>query len=69
MNRELLNGIIAALEGQASANFAASDVNEAAISAILKAAGLSENPTARDVRNNEAVIFSIVEEAMDEILP
>ena len=69
MNRELLNGIIAALEGQASANFAASDVNEAAISAILKEAGLSENPTARELRNNEAAIFSIVEEAIDEILP
>jgi hypothetical protein len=69
MNRELLNGIIAALEGQASANFAASDVNEAAISAILKEAGLSENPTARELRNNEAAIFSLIEEAVDEILP
>lgn len=69
MNRELLNGIIAALEGQASANFAANDVNEAAISAILKEAGLSENPTARELRNNEAAIFSLIEEAVDEILP
>ena len=69
MNRELLNGIIAALEGQASANFAATDVNEAAISAILKEAGLSENPTARELRNNEAAIFSLIEEAVDEILP
>lgn len=69
MNRELLNGIIAALEGQASANFAASDVNEAAISAILKEAGLSENPTARELRNNESAIFSLIEEAVDEILP
>ena len=69
MNRELLNGIIAALEGQASANFAASDVNEAAISAILKEAGLSENPTARELRNHEAAIFSLIEEAVDEILP
>ena len=69
MNRELLNGLIAALEGQASANFAASDVNEAAISAILKEAGLSENPTAREIRNNEAAIFSLIEEAVDEILP
>ena len=69
MNRELLNGLIAALEGQASANFAASDVNEAAISAILKEAGLSENPTARELRNNEAAIFSLIEEAVDEILP
>lgn len=69
MNRELLNGIIAALEGQASANFAATDVNEAAISAILKEAGLSENPTAREIRNNEAAIFSLIEEAVDEILP
>ena len=69
MNRELLNGIIAALEGQASANFAASDVNEAAISAILKEAGLSENVSARDLRQNEARIFALIEEAVDEILP
>lgn len=69
MNRELLNGIIAALEGTASANFSANDVNEAAISAILKEAGLSENPTARELRNNEQAIFSLIEEAVDEILP
>ena len=69
MNRELLNGIIAALEGATSANFSANDVNEAAISAILKEAGLSENPTARELRNHETAIFSLIEEAVDEILP
>ena len=69
MNRELLNGIIAALEGQASANFAASDVNEAAISAILKEAGLSENPSTRELRDNESRIFALIEEAVDEVLP
>ena len=69
MNKELLNGIIAALEGTASANFSATDVNEAAISAILKEAGLSENPTARELRENEARIFALIEEAVDEILP
>ena len=69
MNKELLNGIIAALEGTASANFSATDVNEAAISAILKAAGLSENPTAREIRENESRIFALIEEAVDEILP
>ena len=69
MTRELLTGIIAALEGQASTNFAAADVNEAAISAILKEAGLSENPTAREIRENESRIFALIEEAVDEILP
>ena len=28
-----------------------------------------ENPTARELRNNEAAIFSLIEEAVDEILP
>lgn len=69
MNRELLNGIIAALEGTASTNFSASDVNEAAMSAILKAADVSENPTARELRAKESAIFALIEEAVDEILP
>ena len=69
MNRELLNGIIAALEGTASTNFSASDVNEAAMSAILEAAGVSENPTARELRAKESAIFALIEEAVDEILP
>ena len=69
MNRELLNGIIAALQGTASTNFSASDVNDAAISALLKEAGISENPTARELRAKENTVFALIEEAVDEILP
>ena len=69
MNKELLTGIIAALEGSASTNFSADTVNEAAINAILKEAGLSENPTSRELRDNESRIFALIEEAVDEILP
>ena len=69
MTRELLNGIIAALQGTASANFSAESVNEAAISAILKQVGLSDNPTSREIRENENRIFALIEEAVDEILP
>lgn len=67
--KELLQGIIAALQGTASANFSAEDVNEAAVRAILTEAGLSENPTAREIRDRERAIFSLIEEAVDEILP
>ena len=69
MNNELLQGVIAALQGSASTNFSATDVNDAAISAILKAAGLPENPSPRQLRDNERAIFSIIEESVDEILP
>lgn len=69
MNKELLNGIIAALQGTASTQFSATDVNDAAISAILKEVGLSDNPTSRELRENESRIFALIEEAVDEVLP
>lgn len=69
MNRELLQGLTAALQGNASTNFSATDVNDAAIAAILKEAGLPENPSPRQIRDNERAIFSLIEEAVDEILP
>ena len=69
MNKELLNGIIAALQGTASTQFSANDVNDATISAILKEVGLSDNPTSREIRENETRIFALIEEAVDEILP
>ena len=69
MNRELLQGLTAALQGNASTNFSATDVNDAAIAAILKEAGLPENPSPRQIRDNERAIFSLIEEAVDEVLP
>ena len=69
MTRELLNGIIAALENKPSTNFSAEDVNSAAVNAILAECGLSENPTAREIRAVEDRAFALIEEAVDEILP
>lgn len=69
MTKELLNGIIAALENKPSTNFSAEDVNNAAVNAILKECGLSENPTAREIRAVEDRAFALIEEAVDEILP
>ena len=36
MNKELKNGLIAALANKASANFSSEDVNEAAVNAIMR---------------------------------
>lgn len=69
MTNELRNGIIAAMSNQPSANFSAEDVNNAAISAICKELGLSENPSAREIRAVEPRAFALIEEAIDEILP
>lgn len=69
MTKELLNGIIAALENKPSTNFSAEDVNRAAINAIFKECGISENPSARELRAVENTAFALIEEAVDAILP
>lgn len=69
MNKELKLGIIAALENKPSANFSSEDVNSAAISAIMKACGLDENSSAREIRAKEDMAFALIEESVDEILP
>ena len=63
------NLIKAAIEGRSVENFAAEDVNEAAIKGIMEACGLNENSSARDFRAAEAQAFALIEEAVDEILP
>lgn len=50
-------------------NFSAEDTQVAAFKELLKTAGLSDNPTFRDLRSKEDVIFSLIEETIDEILP
>jgi len=69
MNKELLQGLIAAMNNQPSANFSASDVNDAAIKAIMAECGLSENSSSREIRAVEAKAFALIEEAVDVILP
>lgn len=61
--------LIAAFEGRPVENFAAEDVNEAAVKAIKEELGLNENSTARDYRNATEAAFALIEEAVDEILP
>jgi len=61
--------LIAAFEGRPVENFAADDVNEAAVKAIMEKCGLDENSNARDYRAAEATAFALIEEAVDEILP
>ena len=61
--------IKAAFEGRSVENFAAEDVNEAAVKAIMEECGLDENSSARDFRNAEVKAFGLIEEAVDEILP
>lgn len=65
----LKNLLIAAFEGRPVENFAAEDVNEAAVKAIKEKLGLDENSTARDYRNATEAAFALIEEAVDEILP
>lgn len=69
MNKELKSGLIAALTNQASANFSSEDVNAAAINAIMKECGLTNESNARDFRNAEQTAFGLIEEAVDEVLP
>ena len=67
--KQLKEGIIAALQNQATTNFSAEDVNTAAVKGIMEACGLQEGYTARDLRAVEATAFALVEEAVDAILP
>lgn len=61
--------LIAAFEGRSVENFAADDVNSAAVKAIMDECGLNENSNSRDFRNAETKAFALIEEAVDEILP
>ena len=70
MNRtELIKHITEAMQGRATANFSASDVNAAAVSEISQALGISDNATGREIREHKNAIFALIEEAVDEILP
>ena len=61
--------IKAALQNQPALNFSAEDVNSAAVSAIMENLGLTKDSTPREIRNKSAEAFSLIEEAVDEILP
>lgn len=73
MTRELLQTLVAAFNNQAIAventNFSAEDVQSIAVKGIKEELGLADNATIRDIRNHEQAFFSLVEEAVDEILP
>ena len=67
--KDLLKLFKAAFNQEASANFSAEDVNEAAVNAIMEKVGLSKDSTPREIRNKQAEAFALIEEAVDEILP
>ena len=70
MNNELKQVLIAALNGvAASANFSAEETDKAAVNALLKEIGITENSTGREIRAKEDLAFALIEEAVDEILP
>jgi hypothetical protein len=66
MNIKLIE---AALRGQNVAEFTNEDVNNGAVKELYAAAGLPENASTRDFIAKKDVVFSIVAEAVDEILP
>lgn len=66
---ELIKHITEAMQGRATANFSSSDVNQAAVNELLKATGISDNATGREIREHKNQIFALIEEAVDEILP
>jgi len=66
---DLKNILINALQGRATTEFSADDVNTAAVKAIMAECGLDENSNARDYRAVEEKAFALIEESIDEILP
>lgn len=73
MDAKLSRLLIAAFEGKpvvdGELNFAAEDVNTAAVKALYEALGLPENAGPRDIRAVENTAFALIEEKVDEILP
>ena len=66
---ELVKHIAEARQGRPTTNFSASDVNAAAVAERLKALGIPENATGREIRAHRDEAFALIEEAVDEILP
>lgn len=66
---ELVKHIAEARQGRPTTNFSASDVNSAAVAERLKALGIPENATGREIRAHRDEAFALIEEAVDEILP
>lgn len=69
MEKEMLKGLIAALQNQPSANFSAEDVNTAAVNKIMETCGLTADSSVREIRMVQDRAFALIEEAIDEILP
>lgn len=65
---ELLTLFKAAMLPSGNANFSAEDANTAAINAIVETYGL-QNASVREIRARQNEVFSIIEEAVDELLP
>ena len=66
--QELMTLFKAALNPVVSANFSATDANDAAINAILETYNLKDK-SVREIRAHKGEIFAMLEEAVQEILP
>ena len=64
---ELLTLFKAAMLPSSNANFSAEDANSAAINAIVETYGL-QKASVREIRARQNEVFSIIEEAVDELL-
>lgn len=73
MEKELFTLIKAAFENKpvqyGSTTFSTEDVNAAAIKQICETVGLAENVSLRGIRPYEGLVFALIEEALDEIVP
>lgn len=68
--KELMTLCVAAAKNEASANFTANDVQEAARNAILKYIGVEDGElNARQLREYRNEVFGIIEEVVDAVLP
>jgi hypothetical protein len=73
MEKELFKLLNAAFTNQKvvyqDTTFSAQDVNEAAIKKICETVGLTGNVNVRSIRPYEGLVFALLEEALDEIVP
>ena len=66
---DLTKNIVLALQNKPSTQFAAEDVNKAAVNGIMEACGLTDASSPREFRLVQDKAFALIEEAIDEVLP
>lgn len=69
MEQGLKLAIINAMQNKPSTNFSAEDISEAAVEGIKKACGITAESSSREIALKSDLIFSLIEESIDEVLP